>query len=201
MAKLNPFRFSTKYQDDETDLVYYGYRFYNPSTGRWLSRDPLGDEAFLTRYSAGKDEIRQMLLRIESLKPGYSFVGNQPITSIDCLGLDRWIVDVLHTYIVVEEWDKCCKNVVGYKRIEFGPRGGWGAVITIVTLGFIGPGEVTISDSGKPSGWNVSYLPTTCNADKQLLDWANAMAEDPPFYDFWVFNCRTFTAIAENIGF
>ena len=41
MAKANPFRFSTKYQDDETDLLYYGYRYYNPSTGRWLSPDPL----------------------------------------------------------------------------------------------------------------------------------------------------------------
>lgn len=43
MAKANPFRFSTKYQDNETDLLYYGYRFYNQSTGRWLSRDPLGE--------------------------------------------------------------------------------------------------------------------------------------------------------------
>ena len=33
MAKANPFRFSTKFQDDETDLLYYGYRYYNPSTG------------------------------------------------------------------------------------------------------------------------------------------------------------------------
>jgi RHS repeat-associated protein len=41
MAKANPFRFSTKYQDDETDLLYYGYRYYNASTGRWLTRDPI----------------------------------------------------------------------------------------------------------------------------------------------------------------
>jgi hypothetical protein len=27
MAKANPFRFSTKYQDDETDLLYYGYHY------------------------------------------------------------------------------------------------------------------------------------------------------------------------------
>ncbi len=33
MAKLNPFRFSTKYQDDYTDLAYYGFRFYSPSCG------------------------------------------------------------------------------------------------------------------------------------------------------------------------
>ena len=37
MAKANPFRFSTKYQDDESDLLYYGYRYYKPSTGTWLS--------------------------------------------------------------------------------------------------------------------------------------------------------------------
>jgi RHS repeat-associated protein len=41
MAKANPFRFSTKYQDDETDLFYYGYRYYSASTGRWISRDPM----------------------------------------------------------------------------------------------------------------------------------------------------------------
>lgn len=40
-AGANPFRFSTKYQDEETDLYYYGYRYYNASTGRWLGRDPL----------------------------------------------------------------------------------------------------------------------------------------------------------------
>ena len=44
MTKLNPFRFSTKYQDDETDWLYYGYRFYNGSAGKWLSRDPIGNK-------------------------------------------------------------------------------------------------------------------------------------------------------------
>jgi len=37
------YRFSTKYFDKETSLYYYGYRYYNPETSRWLSRDPLGD--------------------------------------------------------------------------------------------------------------------------------------------------------------
>src|ERR1035441_10725889 len=46
MAKANPFRFSTKYQDDETDLLYYGYRYYNASTGRWLNRDPVEEDGF-----------------------------------------------------------------------------------------------------------------------------------------------------------
>ncbi|MCA1810172.1 MAG: hypothetical protein LC725_12120, partial [Lentisphaerae bacterium] len=34
LAKDNPFRFSTKYTDNETTLVYYGYRYYSPGMGR-----------------------------------------------------------------------------------------------------------------------------------------------------------------------
>ena len=37
----NPWRFATKYQDDETDLVYYGHRYLKD--GRWLSRDSIGE--------------------------------------------------------------------------------------------------------------------------------------------------------------
>ncbi|MEZ5324139.1 MAG: RHS repeat-associated core domain-containing protein [Verrucomicrobiales bacterium] len=32
----NPFRFSTKYEDSETGLRYYGFRYYDPELGRWL---------------------------------------------------------------------------------------------------------------------------------------------------------------------
>lgn len=41
LAKVSPFRFSSKYLDEETGLYYYGYRYYGPQVGRWLSRDPL----------------------------------------------------------------------------------------------------------------------------------------------------------------
>src|SRR5947209_758899 len=39
-ANPNPCRFSTKFTDDECDFLYFGYRYYNPSGGRWSSRDP-----------------------------------------------------------------------------------------------------------------------------------------------------------------
>jgi RHS repeat-associated protein len=35
------FRFSTKYYDTELKTYYYGYRYYDPSIGRWLNRDPI----------------------------------------------------------------------------------------------------------------------------------------------------------------
>ncbi len=47
MADVFPHRFSTKYYDAETDLYYYGYRYYSPSLGRWISRDPIGEEGGL----------------------------------------------------------------------------------------------------------------------------------------------------------
>ena len=65
MAKANPLRFSTKFQDDETDLLYYGYRYYNPSTGMWLSRDPMEESGGLNLYS---------------------FVLDDPLNAIDALG-------------------------------------------------------------------------------------------------------------------
>lgn len=42
-AQENQFRFSTKYLDAETGLYYYGYRYYSPALGRWLSKDPISE--------------------------------------------------------------------------------------------------------------------------------------------------------------
>jgi len=70
-AAYNPFRFSSKYTDDETGLLYYGYRYYNPSTGRWPSRDPMGEYGGLNLY-------------------GYVF--NSPVNWIDPLGLGNFPV-------------------------------------------------------------------------------------------------------------
>ena len=49
LADENMYRFSTKYTDDETGLVYYGYRYYSPGLGRWLSRDPITNLALVRR--------------------------------------------------------------------------------------------------------------------------------------------------------
>jgi RHS repeat-associated protein len=65
MSKLNPFRFSTKYGDDESDFLFFGYRYYNPSIGRWLNRDSIEESGGLHLYL---------------------FVDNRPQTRIDLLG-------------------------------------------------------------------------------------------------------------------
>jgi RHS repeat-associated protein len=69
-AKAQDFshRFSTKPLDITTGLYYYGYRYYDPETGRWPSRDPIAESGGMNLYG---------------------FVGNRPINRIDRLGL-KW---------------------------------------------------------------------------------------------------------------
>ena len=50
-ASNNPYRFSSKYADDETGLYYFGYRFYNPELGRWLNRDPITERGGINLYT------------------------------------------------------------------------------------------------------------------------------------------------------
>ncbi len=42
-ATPNTFMFSSEVCDTETALVYYNFRHYNPADGRWISRDPIGE--------------------------------------------------------------------------------------------------------------------------------------------------------------
>lgn len=67
-AETNRWRFSTK-EEDETGLVCYGYRYYSPSAGRWLSRDLI-------------DEYGGLNLQ--------AFCGNSPVNSFDTDGLSVW---------------------------------------------------------------------------------------------------------------
>jgi RHS repeat-associated protein len=64
-VELCPFGFSTKYRDEETGMLYYGYRYYSPEMGRWISRDPIGEEGGVNLYG---------------------FVNNNPANLIDSLG-------------------------------------------------------------------------------------------------------------------
>ncbi|MGA4578997.1 RHS repeat domain-containing protein [Limisphaera sp. VF-2] len=86
-APFNPFRYSTKRTDPATGLVLYEYRAYSLSLARWLTRDPLADESFISFYSTGKPLRDQKLLRAESLGPPYGWVANNGVSRVDVLGL------------------------------------------------------------------------------------------------------------------
>jgi RHS repeat-associated protein len=50
-ATANTYRFNTKEVHLASGLVDFGYRFYSPSLGRWLNRDPIVEQGGLNLYS------------------------------------------------------------------------------------------------------------------------------------------------------
>lgn len=66
-VRCKEYRLSGKERDDCTRFYYYGYRYYAPWIGNWLSPDPLGPEDQLNLYR---------------------FVANNPVNSIDANGLN-----------------------------------------------------------------------------------------------------------------
>ena len=51
LASANVYRFSSKEQMPNSGLYYYGFRFYDPLTQRWLNRDPIGERGGLNLYA------------------------------------------------------------------------------------------------------------------------------------------------------
>ena len=64
----NPFQYSSEFRDDVLQLDVYHMRYYNPMSGRWLTRDPAGESANANLYI---------------------YVSNDPILKRDYLGLSE----------------------------------------------------------------------------------------------------------------
>lgn len=46
-----PYRFSTKWYDSGTGMSDFGLRMYSATTGRWMSRDPIGESGGINLYT------------------------------------------------------------------------------------------------------------------------------------------------------
>ena len=68
LAEVNPFRFSSEFHDDETGLVYYNYRYYNPSLGRWTKRDPIEERGSQNLYSIAHNNLVNAIDRLGLLE-------------------------------------------------------------------------------------------------------------------------------------
>jgi RHS repeat-associated protein len=107
------FLYSTKMLD-ETGLYYYGYRYYDPMTGRWPSRDPIEENGGINLYGFSRNNPLSWYDYI-GLKVKGNLVDNDPdVNSVICYkgkldiqnknsGPDRKCTGV-HEYIHLLDW-------------------------------------------------------------------------------------------------
>jgi RHS repeat-associated protein len=106
LADTNPIRFSTKYFEGaqppgselqvsgfipqlsafipQPSLYYYGFRYYSPGLGRWVSRDPLAEARRLQeRLTALRCPRQRADVQHSAIAPAHLFVANQPTKATD----------------------------------------------------------------------------------------------------------------------
>jgi RHS repeat-associated protein len=82
-----PFGFAGGLHDRDTGLVRFGFRDYDPDTGRWIAKDPI-------LFAGGDVDL-------------YGYAGNNPVSRIDLLGLKGGILIPIRNLIKknINWWD------------------------------------------------------------------------------------------------
>ncbi|MGH7243395.1 MAG: RHS repeat domain-containing protein [Phycisphaerales bacterium] len=88
-------QYSSKYFDSESGLSYFGYRYYNAGTGKWMSRDPLEERSCANLFA---------------------FTGNHPQNSFDALGLEE---DPALVQVMTQDELKAATAGTGVGSIQF----------------------------------------------------------------------------------
>ena len=112
---------SAVFTKSASGVRYYGFRYYNPQTGRWISRDPLSEHAFWGIYTDKKSLQEVSALIHDSLDPVYAFVGNNSNNSSDFLGLAYMAYRPLKNtwFVVASPADEGLNTVVGHEQLFF----------------------------------------------------------------------------------
>jgi len=157
MADEFDFRFSTRQFDTETGLIYYGFRYYSPDLGRWMSRDPIGELGGVNLYG---------------------FVGNDPVNGFDVLGLKSWWWEDIWTAAnnPGQVFDRDVANAAlrggnaMVKVIGGAAEATAGAFITVKTLGLgaVPGGAMVIDGSSRMSGGFSDFVNAFRDLDDQI---------------------------------
>jgi RHS repeat-associated protein len=122
-ADLLPFHYSSKLRDADSGFNYYGYRFYDPGAGRWLNRDPIGEEGGLNLYGmVGNDGVNDFDIDGLSPRSGRPPRGG-PVANAQTLEAANIGRDIARSHIrqVMDSLkavaDKCCSSPAQRDRI------------------------------------------------------------------------------------
>jgi len=185
---VNPFQYTARESDSETGLYYYRARHYDPSTGRFLSEDPIG-------FRGGYDF--------------YRYVYNNPVGSTDPTGQSPADVQRIRTAC-----QQCTDKLTGQgnrlpsgagplgdhswgsllKRLPFGEVTDWGRDLNIGTIeGCRGQAEMAqpcLSASPTDHGWTFDVVPIWLHTHFVVRGRSSNPSDqvtmcDPWLYRFW----------------
>lgn len=163
---LNPFTYAGQYTDRLTGLVYMRARWYDPTTGQFLTRDPITS---LTQAP-------------------YSYAGDDPLNEDDPTGLNkcevganplRWAGNAVDCASKVRAPDYVSIDVgnVGLPIPVIGPFVGWDVNLTVTRSGHVYLGGGGVAGTPGPfgsirGGWiNGSNHPSDCTIDQFNDHW------------------------------
>ena len=127
LAKANPFRFSTKHWANLTGLGYWGYRYYHPELGRWMSRDVIQEKGGYNLYCMVNNDPNNGIDVFGNL-PGYISL-RPPKTQLKCTcanaAMAAWANTTPINYLL---WSRWLDNKGGTEWLNysaFDPLGIW----------------------------------------------------------------------------
>ena len=97
----NPFMFSSEILDPETSLVYYNFRHYNPTDGRWISRDPIEESRWGELFNTSSP-LSLLIILDNNIINAKDYLG---LLRGDCKKNESWTVKL--TGAVIPPADGC----------------------------------------------------------------------------------------------
>ena len=92
-AGINPYRYSSEYLDEDLGLIYYNYRHYNPTDGRWINRDPIAEQGGINLYGFVRNKVTLycdylgQYVDWDNVNDVMEFLDRTPTTDLKCYGM------------------------------------------------------------------------------------------------------------------
>jgi RHS repeat-associated protein len=110
------YRFSTKPIAFATGLYYYGYRYYDPLTGRWPSRDPMEEQGGVNLYGFVENDGVNRLDYLGQFGLSYTPPPNSSVTPFE-LGIE-WLTGLGPRHRDFKDGDAFAEQMRSHNHIQ-----------------------------------------------------------------------------------